>query len=489
MPKREAKKPKVIHANRYEQFDEAFLRYLGRYLPGFKGYAKDVRLALCGMIYEAPTRYRAHSHHEGYSRFTWQELEQSFGRKGFTAINQSLGLFEVLQDAGREDWSVVEGRTKAYMLTEQASEIRANFLKGCFRRKPTKLLTQDGKELQTLPASAMMAKNRHRPNENRRVFKNLPVSTLVPVNLVQVKKLMVNIEARLLAHDAGFIQGELLSEVPKPKFLKSLHQDAAMIVTKARSAHWPGFVLHRYFEIESGRVYADGVGNLQNCYRVLREAAMTGLYDIDIENCHYSILAQMAASSGYQCTEVLHYLGNKKAVRESLATEFSISTRQAKDALIALIYGAKFSVRAKDALPKIFNSTKLAALIYKHPRFEALQQDITGARQAVLETHPVTNRTIKNKAGLVMRLDGSNDRQQLAHLLQGVEVVALEAAYRLYPKEIVLLQHDGFAATCQLDTKRIEAAILEATGYRLEVEQKAIQVNLGDAFDAHPDTH
>ena len=32
-------------------------------------------------------------------------------------------------------------------------------------------------------------------------------------------------------------------------------------------------------------------------------------------------------------------------------------------------------------------------------------------------------------------------------------------------------------------------AILDATGYRLEVEQKAIQVNLGDAFDAHPDTH
>ena len=119
---------------------------------------------------------------------------------------------------------------------------------------------------------------------------------------------------------------------------------------------------------------------------------MAGLYDIDIENCHYAILAQMAASHGYQCTEVLAYLANKKQVRESLAAEFGISVRQAKDALIALIYGAKFSVRATDALPKIFN-----------------------------------------------------------------------------------------------DTKRIEAAILEATGYRLEVEQKAIQVNLSEAFDAHPD--
>ena len=30
--------------------------------------------------------------------------------------------------------------------------------------------------------------------------------------------------------------------------------------------------------------------------------------------------------------------------------------------------------------------------------------------------------------------------------------------------------------------------MLEATGYRLKVEQKFIQVNLSDAFDAHPDT-
>jgi hypothetical protein len=47
----------------------------------------------------------------------------------------------------------------------------------------------------------------------------------------------------------------------------------------------------------------------------------------------------------------------------------------------------------------------------------------------------------------------------------------------------------GRCLTCWLtrDTKRIEAAILEATGYRLVVEQKAIQVNLNEAFDAHPD--
>jgi hypothetical protein len=466
------KKHKVTHhAHRYEQFDEAFLRYLARYLPGFKQQPMDVRLALCGMIYEAPTRYRAHSHHEGYSRFTWQELEQSFGRNGFKAINDRLCLFEVAKDSiGRDAWSMVNESTKAYMLTEQVATIRENFLKGCFRRRATRLLTQDGKYLQTLPASAMSAKNKD--GQNRRGFQGLPVNPLVPVKLVQVKKLMVDIEARLMAHEAGFFTGELFSEAPNTKFLKALHQDAAMIYAKANNKNWPGHVLHRYFEIESGRVYVDGVGNLQNCYRVLREAAMAGLYDIDIENCHYSILAQMAAAHGYQCTIINDYLDNKGPFRESLAAEFGISEKQAKDALIALIYGATFSSRAKDALPKIFNgNTELADRIYLHPKFLALRDDIAGAGAVVLKAQEVSRRTIKNCRGLTMRLDGSNERQQLAHLLQGVEVTALEAAYRLYPKEIVLLQHDGFTATCPLDTERIQAAMLEATGYRLKVSR------------------
>ena len=480
--KQKQKHNKVIHhAHRYEQFDEAFLRYLERYLPGFKRQPKDVRLALCAMIYEAPTRYRAHSHHEGYSRFTWQELGRSFGRGRFNRINDELGVFEVL-----EDWSKIEGRTKPYMLTERVATLREKYLEGVFRRGATKLLTQDGKYLQSLPASALAAKNKN--GQNRRGFLNLPVTTLVPVKLVQVKKLMVDIEARLMAHEAGFVNGELFSEVPNIKFLNALHQDAALVVSKARNDKWPGYVLHRYFEIESGRIYADGVGNLANCYRALREVAMAGLYDIDIENCHYSILAQMAAAQGYQCTEINDYLDNKEKVRDSLAAEFGISTEQAKQALIALIYGAKFSLRAKDALPKIFNKDPaLADKIYKHSKFLALRNEISEARAVVLKAQEVSRRTIKNCRGLTIRLDGSNERQQLAHLLQGVEAKALEAAYSLYPEKIVLLQHDGFTSTKPLDTKRIEAAMLDATGYLLKVEQKVIQVNLARAFDKHPD--
>lgn len=476
--KRPAKATPYVH--RHEYLDEAFLRYLARYLPGIKRQPKEVQLALCGMIYETQSRHRAHSLHEGYSRFTWQELEHLFGRGGFKSINDGLGIFEVIQD-----WSKVEGRTKPYKLTEKVSTIRENYLNGWRRRGATRLLTPDGKYLESLPASAMRAKNKD--GQNRRGFQGLPVTPLVPVNLVQVKKLIIDIEVRLLAHGSGFVQSEIFSGVPDIKFLRDLKQNAAMIYSKAQNVRWPGYVVHRYSEMESGRVYVDGPTNLQNCYRPLREAAMAGLYDVDIENCHYSILAQMAATHGYQCVEVQDYLANKDKVRESFAAEFGISVRQVKDALIALIYGAKFSLRAKDALAKIFKTTQLAKKIYEHPKFLALRNDIAAARGIVLKAQEVTRCTIRNCRGLTIRLDESNPRQQLAHLLQGVEVTALEAAYWLYPTEIVLLQHDGFTSTAPLNIERIEAAMMKATGYKLQVKQKVIQINLSDPFNAHLD--
>jgi len=87
----------------------------------------------------------------------------------------------------------------------------------------------------------MAAKNKD--GQNRRCFQGLPVTTLVPVKLVQIKKLMVNIEARLLAHESGFVQSEIFSEVPNIRFFKAPHQDAALLVSKA-AAYQLAWVCH-----------------------------------------------------------------------------------------------------------------------------------------------------------------------------------------------------------------------------------------------------
>lgn len=471
------KKKQKHHADRYAQLSDSFLKYLRRYLPGFRAEPVRVQIAILGMIMQAPTKYRQHSYYQGWASFNYQELERKFGRGRFAGINESLGIFLSV-----DDWSKVEGRTKPYMLTDLVTDIRAKFLAGVTRRT-THLLTEDGQIQRTLPVQAVEAKANS--GQTRKGWKGKSVRTAVPVNQYMLKELMTSIGALLYQAEHGFPQGNLFHDHPDPDYLRELYDEARVILHLSRNKIANGFVTHRYAESDSGRLYARGV-NLQNAYRPVRQAALDGMYDYDIENCHYSILDQMAHKHGYECGAVKQYLANKEPVRRALAVEFDVNVNQVKQALIALVYGATFSEEPQHALPKVLGVEKALAM-YQHPQFLALRDDVAAARSAILRGHPVTRQTIKNMRGLTINVKKHDARQQLAHLLQGVEAVALEAAHRLYPDHIVLLQHDGFTSTRPLDHKAIELAIFEATGYRLEVlEGQFVTCRLDDALNAHP---
>jgi hypothetical protein len=79
-------------------------------------------------------------------------------------------------------------------------------------------------------------------------------------------------------------------------------------------------------------------------------------------------------------------------------------------------------------------------------------------------------------------IDGEKPPKQiLAHLIQGVEAQMLNVVIDLYPNNIVLLQHDGFAANTRLDEQRIMAEIEGVTGYKMRLESANIQL--------HPDAY
>jgi hypothetical protein len=478
MPKR-----KTQHANRYAQLPDAFRNYLRKHLPGFARIDDRHQMALMSMIMQAPTKYREHSLYEGWASFGHEYLTRKFGRGKFAAINQRLGIF-----LSAPDWSKVEGRTKPYKLTDKVSELRLKFLSGVNRRT-TDLLTEDGEVLHTAPKQAIEAKRKQSNGilVTRSGWHGKPVEAAVPVNQDMIKRLALRIEAELYADECG-LQPDLLHPAPDTRYLQELLAEVQTIHQLSRNTVVPGRVIHRYSQTESGRLYASNV-NLQNAYRPVRQAALHGMYDYDIENCHYSILDQMAQKAGYQCRAVKHYLANKSQVRDTLAQEFGVKPKQIKQALLALVYGASFSDKPRDALPKILGSVEVAKAFYEHPTFKALGLDIKAARKAILDNQTIyRGGNIKNLRGLSMSKKGHADRQLLAHLLQGVESVALEAAHDLYSHHIVLLQHDGFTATTnQLDTKAIESAIFERTGYRLELgNPEPILVTLDAAFADHP---
>ena len=476
-------------SNRFKQLNENFLKYLLRNFTGFKRESKQIQLAVVEMILTAPTKYRVHAH-QG-ARFGWQELERKFGRKGFDAVNDRLGLFHIEKDhLGRDSWSKTEGRTKSFMLTDRVSDLRERWLKRAYYRT-TNLLTEDGDVIRNVPVQAIYAKRKTATGieVTREGWHEAYVEPAVPINESKLKLLAVQLEKMLYAQEFGFFQVALFHQEPDPKYLDYLLKTIRLYLAQANNTIKQGHIIQRYAQSASGRLYGEG-NHLQNAPRPVRQAALHGLYDYDIENCHYSILAQMAHKHGYVCTAINHYLGNKKQVRQKLADEFGITVGQVKQALIALIYGARLSVRPQDALPDILGD--MASAVYKHPLFLGLVNDIKSAGKVILENQPVSKQTIQNIRGMKINLVGEHgkkvaDSQLMAHLLQGVESMALECAHRLYPDSIVLLEHDGWTSTKPLDIKALGDAIFDGTGYRFEVVGEAITCKLDDALDDHPE--
>ncbi len=478
---------------RYGQIPDAFVKYLRKNLTGFKLESAEAQTHIAKMILQAPSKWKEHSERSGYATFEAAALAKRVGRNKFSAINERLHLFEIAEDEqGRHEWSKKRGASKAYRLHEPIMDLLSKFLAGNNRRI-TNLLNDMG-ELSPLPAGAVASKRKD--GQTTKGFK-VPVETCVPVDMQTLKRLIEVLEYERLAVDGGMdlggYQQELYRPEPAPDYLRDLLHEARHILGLTRNTLAPGALIHRYEQSDSGRLYALDT-NFQNCRRVIRQAAMCGLYDYDIENCHFDILAQMAQQFGYTCHAIENYTAKKKKVRQDLANALGLdSVKPVKNALVALVYGARRSLRVdendqpKDAIANLLGGIELARAFFNHPTVEALRTDIQQARAAILKGWEVSRQTIKNAMELTIDIRESSVEQQLAHLLQGVEAKALEAMHKVAPAEIVLLQHDGFTSTKRLDTDQLEAAILAATGYRLQVSTDgAITVDLDSALSDHP---
>jgi hypothetical protein len=230
----------------------------------------------------------------------------------------------------------------------------------------------------------------------------------------------------------------------------------------------------RYVVCSTGRLFGTGV-SLQNVPREVRNAALHGLWDYDVENCHFAIFEQMAAACGRQTPAIANYLANKEATRSGIAQRVGITYEDVKECLLATVYGAPQSEWKDASIPKVVGEEK-AWRLYRDKGFAALARDITEGRRAILAAH--RGKRLANALGLSINAAAS-PKQRLAHLLQGVEAQALRAVQAVYPKEIVLLIHDGFVSTVQLDTARLEAVIRAETGYDLRLSEK----HIGNAED------
>ncbi len=250
---------------------------------------------------------------------------------------------------------------------------------------------------------------------------------------------------------------------------------ASIMLDLAKRSGAPGYVIPTtYRESPAGRLYAEGPINLQRCVGEVRKAALAGCYDVDIENCHWSLVAQMAARLGIATPHIERYLANKKTFRAQVAAAAGISVDDAKFVMLATIYGATLA-RSPDANKAAIEERIGGDAVERLRTFEPvlhLFREVNRAGKAIIEDYAARtkkNGVLVNDAGREIGLRG-NAREKLAHILQGAESCALEAMLQALKGRVALLQHDGLTIHGEPDIQHLEREIMTRTGYRLTLE-------------------
>lgn len=454
---------------------ESFIRALQKGIHGFRMWPERYQWHITKLVWEEGLRRRTHRLKDGYMTVGYKELENSFGRGGFAKMNAALGIFEVTPNwhwqAGRAN---SQNATKAYKLSPKASELKERYLKPR-RDAVTRLIYLDSKDafvpLKSAPKPIAAKVDDDPLGVTATAWRNAKIFNKVPVDLDLLRELHAYL-VRMLRPE-NLPQGDIFL-VAEAEDIERRAEWAGQIIKLAHTdVAGRGYVLHRYAECKTGRLYAKGV-SLQTAPRLIRAAALHGLYDYDIENCHYAIFAQLAAQCGYHTQAVQHYLIHKDDIREGIARRVGISVKQAKMTLLALMFGARTTERPDNAIPREIGPDK-ARTLYRDEEFSAIARDVGAGRDVILKAWPTGRTTLLNDMGKSISLK-TKPEIRIAHILQGIEAKSIRTAIDLFPDEIVLLMHDGFVTTRPIDKGLVEQRMFTETGYRLSLSGGVIEL-------------
>jgi len=440
---------------------KSFINRLCLGLPKFRTLSKKEQFDLAALIWQTGSYQREHLADPSASSISYKELTKRFGRGRFDEINDLCKAFEV-----STNWHHASGETRRYWLTEKTQEIKSSYLHDG-RPRLSSLIRADGKRMRSLPA-AIASKDRDGVSilawANAGYLKNT-----CPVDIQKLNRLYT-----LLGNLTGPGHADLfITDIDAEAV--SYDRDMAQEILRLANIDLTGkgFVMLRYAEAATGRLYAHGI-NLQTIPRLVRQAALHGLWDYDIANCHFAIFHQMAARYGFNASNIEAYLADKSGTRSGIAERTGIGVGAAKTCLIVTMYGARTSHWFKAVIPDSIGQDA-ATRLYVDPVFCGIYEDIKVGRKSILAGSPKRPRTILNAVGKSIQLKRPA-KDILAHLIQGIEVQALRAAQALYRDNICLLLHDGFVSLRKLSIPRIEAAMKNATSYELRLVEEKIQL-------------
>lgn len=446
--------------------------------PGFKELPAEERRHLTHLLCSAFRHGKyAHAVYADAISYGYATRDEHFGRGRFQTINAKLKLFEI-----EEHWIVGE-YTKGYRLTPQAL-----FLMESVPLRTTKMIDTKGTVMKTPAQDAILErdfKGNHRRGKGQ-------LSAIQAVKIENMIALLAEarqwrwcfkdrrtppkdrrLEKRLfeMADDRQRIDW-LTNYLITPTTLLSLRADTPLLPK--------GSMEIQYCESQAGRLYSVA-GIMQTVPREVRNAAFEGSWDVDIENCHFDLVRQMAERLHIETPEITNYILNKSEIRKIISEDVGITVNQTKAALISIIYGStmrtnsyfKGAYEVQPAIVRLMGVEK-AAQLFGHPNYLELHQEVKTIRKPILAAAPKNRKKLLiNPFGKGISLDETPEAQ-LAHLVQGAEARILDTILQAYGPSIQLCMHDGWITDTQMTIPEVSALIYEKTGYRVALEQKRI---------------
>jgi len=441
-----------------------FIKVLREHVAGFGEESERDQWGMAWMVWDGVQKRRQHRTDAGAMSYSAQEQDELFGRGRFQSLHRRIDLFQ--RSPG---WSSRDGTTRAYWFSAQVRQALDAYAARP-STGPVNLLWLSGESMKVVTSlpRAVSSTDTNGRTTSTAYWDRAKGMNKVPVNNKMLDSLHLWLEACLRRPDG--VEG------PLRQFVERLRGMTVRFISMSNTTlAGPGHIPQVYSIAPTGRLYARGL-NLQNAPGLIKEAALHGLWEYDFSNCHFTIVSQMAAKVGVRCPCIEHYMANKAKVRQAVADGASISLDQAKQCLLALLYGARASARRKDAIPSAIG-LDAAGRLYALPVFRALSAEITHARGEILGKWPRTaNGSLTNACGKAI-MGRAKPTEQLAHLVQGVEVMALMTIVNLHAEDIVLLQHDGFTASRRLDRVVLEERLLRELDYRLMVEERQLELH------------
>jgi hypothetical protein len=220
-------------------------------------------------------------------------------------------------------------------------------------------------------------------------------------------------------------------------------------------------VSYKQADYKFGRNFAVKSLSLGCKRRIIRHTLMKNLYqDIDMVNCHATILQQLCKSNEIACPQLDEYINNRDELLQAVKEEYTVDRDQAKKLFIILLFYGTFDTWKKDE--------ELDETIEPSKYIIALTNELKTIGNTIIVENP-------KEVKLCEKLKKKNPKGSVVSLLlQSIEDHILGIIYdKLGRPKNVILSFDGLAVLLSdfpdINLKDIEEEITNKTNFKMEL--------------------